>query len=136
MKNEQLISLAKEAMKQAYCPYSEFSVGAALLCGNGKIYTGCNIENASYSLCICAERTAFSKAVSDGERKFKKIAVVGGKNGKSEGFCYPCGACRQVMAEFCKEDFELFFENENGETEVFTLGQMLPKSFRLGEKEI
>lgn len=133
MKNEQLLSLAKEAMQQAYCPYSEFSVGAALLCENGQVYTGCNIENASYSLCVCAERTAFSKAVSDGVREFKKIAIVGGKNGEAEDFCYPCGACRQVMNEFCKEDFELIFENKNGETEVLTLGQMLPKSFMLGE---
>lgn len=133
MKNEQLLSLAKEAMQQAYCPYSDFSVGAALLCENGQVYTGCNIENASYSLCICAERTAFSKAVSDGVRKFKKIAVVGGKNGKAEGFCYPCGACRQVMNEFCEEDFELIFQNEKGETQVFTLGQILPHSFKLGE---
>lgn len=133
MKNEKLLSLAKEAMKNAYCPYSHFSVGAALLCEDGEIFTGCNVENASYSLCLCAERTAFAKALSEGEREFRAIAVVGGTNGKPQKFCYPCGACRQVMSEFCGEDFELIFENENGGEEICSLGQLLPKSFNMGE---
>lgn len=133
MSDKNLLSLAKEAMKNAYCPYSQFSVGAALLCEDGRVYTGCNVENTSFPLCNCAERTAFFKAVSDGEKRFRKIAVVGGKNGKAKGFCYPCGACRQVMSEFCKEDFELIFEDEEGGVEIHTLGEMLPKSFTLGE---
>ena len=131
MEDEKLLFFAKDAMKNAYCPYSNFSVGAALLCEDEKVYKGCNVENSSYSLCICAERTAFVKAVSEGKREFKKIAVVGGKDGKAGNLCYPCGACRQVMSELCAEDFEFIFEDENGIVEKLTLAQLLPKSFSL-----
>lgn len=133
MTNEGLLSLAKEAIENAYCPYSRFGVGAALLCGDGEVFTGCNVENASFSLTLCAERTAFAKALSSGKRDFKAIAIVGGKDKRAEKFCYPCGACRQVMSEFCSEDFELIFEDENGRTDTATLGQLLPKSFDFGE---
>lgn len=95
-----LVSKACEAMKSAYTPYSGFKVGAALLTKGGKVYTGCNIENASYTPTICAERVAFFSAVRDGERDFCKIAIVGGKGGVISSFTYPCGVCRQVMREF------------------------------------
>ena len=105
MKAEELLALAKEAMMGAYAPYSGFFVGAALLTKNGKVYTGCNIENAAFSPTNCAERTAFFKAVSEGEREFAAIAVVGGKGGVITSLCSPCGVCRQVMQEFCGPDF-------------------------------
>ncbi len=130
MTDEKLVSLATEAMDKAYTPYSDFKVGAALLCKNGKIYTGCNIENASFSPTVCAERTAFFKAVSDGEKDFIKIAVVGGKQGKISDFCTPCGVCRQVMSEFCDEDFEVILYNGKDISNK-TLSQLLPFGFRL-----
>ena len=102
---QELIKQAIEARKQSYCPYSGFAVGAALLCGDGTVYTGCNIENASYSPTNCAERTAFFKAVSEGKREFVAIAIVGGSEELQK--CYPCGVCRQVMSEFCDELFEV-----------------------------
>lgn len=131
MKNNELIKSAENAMKNAYCPYSNFSVGAALLCDDETVFTGCNVENASYSMTMCAERTAFAKALLEGKRKFKAIAIVGGKDGKIEDFCYPCGACRQVISEFCKKDFEIILKNNNNEIEELTLGELLPKSFCL-----
>ncbi len=128
MNSEHLIALAKEAMKNAYAPYSGFKVGAALLTKDGRVYTGCNIENASYTPTICAERVAFFSAVRDGVREFDKIAIVGGKNGVITSFTYPCGVCRQVMREFCTDDFTLVFHN--GETvEEHTLAELLPFSF-------
>lgn len=126
----ELIEKAKQAMEKAYAPYSGFQVGAALLCADGSIYTGCNIENASFSPTICAERTAFAKAVSEGKRDFKAIAVCGGKGGHITGLCTPCGVCRQVMAEFCKEDFQVILVKPDG-YEQRTLSQLLPDSFAL-----
>lgn len=129
MTNEELCALAVKAMKNAYTPYSGYRVGAALLTKSGKVYTGCNIENASYSPTICAERTAIFKAVSDGEHEFLKIAVAGGKNGKITGEFPPCGVCRQVMAEFCEPDFKILVVNgENSFTE-YTFSDILPFSF-------
>ena len=126
----ELVNLAKEARSHAYVPYSGFSVGAALLCKDGKIYQGCNIENAAFGPTVCAERTAFFKAVYDGERDFGAIAVVGGRAGEEiTGLFPPCGVCRQVMREFCDLDFKLYLGRENGAFETMTLGEMLPMSF-------
>ncbi len=126
----ELVNLAKEARSHAYVPYSGFSVGAALLCKDGKIYQGCNIENAAFGPTVCAERTAFFKAVYDGERDFEAIAVVGGRAGEEiTGLFPPCGVCRQVMREFCDLDFKLYLGRENGAFETMTLGEMLPMSF-------
>ncbi len=128
--DKKLINCAIEAMKSSYSPYSGFAVGAALLCKNGKIFTGVNIENASFSATNCAERTAFFKAVSEGEKEFLSIAVVGGKNGEIVDYCPPCGICRQVMAEFCDKDFEiLLFNGEN--IKKYTLDDILPISFEM-----
>ena len=127
---EELLKKAKEMLSFAYTPYSNFKVGAALLCKNGKIYGGCNIENAAYGPSNCAERTAFFNAVSSGERGFEAIAIVGGPNGVIKDFCPPCGVCRQVMMEFCKpKDFVILLQNDNGETKEFTLEEMLPLGF-------
>ena len=115
----------------SYAPYSNFHVGAALLTSEGKIYTGCNIENAAYGPSNCAERTAIFKAVSEGKKKFEAIAIVGGKNGKIENFCPPCGVCRQVLAEFCKKDFEIVLAKSTNEYKIMTLEQLLPESFSL-----
>lgn len=128
MKREQLIESAKMAMEQAYSPYSGYKVGAALLCADGTIYTGCNVENASFSATNCAERTAFFKAVSEGKREFVAMAICGGKDGVIEDGFPPCGVCRQVMREFCKDDFEIYLISKTG-TQTFTLGQLLPMSF-------
>lgn len=131
MNYNELCGLAIIAMKKAYCPYSGYSVGAALLTKNGKVYTGCNIENASFTPTVCAERTAFFKAVSEGERDFEVIAVAGGKNGVISGVFPPCGVCRQVMAEFCPSEFKVLFVKSEGEFEEHTLGELLPCSFGL-----
>ena len=142
-KKRKLVEAALEARKMSYSPYSGFSVGAALLCGDGTVYTGCNIENASYTPTNCAERTAFFKAVSEGKRDFKAIAVVGGPTGKAPGmpenFCTPCGVCRQVMAEFCHpEDFEIIMACSDGAVgfcmTVRTLNQLLPDRFGLADQ--
>ena len=130
MTKEQLCELAKEAMQGAYAPYSGYWVGAALLCDDGTVYTGCNIENASYTPTVCAERTAFFKAVSDGKRAFSAIAICGGKEGRITGFFPPCGVCRQVMREFCKDDFTVYLIGD-GEVKTRTLAQLLPDSFSL-----
>lgn len=126
---EQLAELAKKAMQQAYSPYSGYKVGAALLCKDGSVYTGCNIENASYSVTNCAERTAFFQAVKEGKREFQAIAICGGKEGVIEGIFPPCGACRQVMREFCDDDFEIYLLTKES-VETYTLKQLLPMSFR------
>ena len=127
--NQELISLAKDARKYAYAPYSDFFVGAALLCSDGTVYTGCNIENASFTPTCCAERVAIFKAVSDGEQDFLAIAVSGGKHGeKSADKFVPCGVCRQVMREFCGDDFRIILDCDGGEA-VYTLGELLPESF-------
>ncbi len=130
MRKEELIGNAMAAMKNAYSPYSEFCVGAALLTKKGKVYTGCNIENSSYSATNCAERTAFFSAVKNGERQFSAIAVVGGKKGRVENYCFPCGVCRQVMSEFCDKDFKIYLYN-GVEIKVYTLEELLPQSFEL-----
>ena len=119
-------------MGHAYVPYSGYKVGAALLCADGAVYQGCNIENAAYSPTNCAERTAFFKAVYDGHRDFTVIAVCGGKDGVIAGAFPPCGVCRQVMREFCKDDFLIYLVNGQG-YETVTLAQLLPYGFRAGE---
>ena len=132
--NEVLVKAAIDATKYAYVPYSNFKVGAAILAENGKIYTGCNIENASYSPTNCAERTAIFKAVSEGITKFKKIAVVGGPNGNLENYCPPCGVCRQVISEFADKDFELILGTSENTYAVYNFFQeVLPLSFTAKE---
>ena len=133
MTKEQLCELAKKAMLGAYAPYSGYWVGAALLCSDGTVYTGCNIENASYTPTVCAERTAFFKAVSDGKREFSAIAICGGKEGKITGFFPPCGVCRQVMREFCRDDFTVYLVGAGGSFRKLTLGELLPHSFSAAE---
>ena len=130
MKPETLIEYAIDAMSRAYAPYSGYKVGAALLCADGAVYQGCNIENASYSPTICAERTAFANAVSEGQREFAAIAICGGKDGVIQGLFPPCGVCRQVMAEFCGPDFPVYLATPEG-YETRTLAQLLPDSFSL-----
>ena len=132
MTPEKLVHMAMEAMEHAYVPYSGYKVGAALLCADGTVYCGCNIENASYSPTNCAERTAFFKAVYDGHRDFVSIAVCGGKDGVITGAFPPCGVCRQVMREFCGDDFRISLENDKG-FETVTLAQLLPYGFTAGE---
>lgn len=134
--NQKLVEAAIHATNFAYVPYSNFKVGAAILADNGKIYTGCNIENASYSPTNCAERTAIFKAVSEGVTKFKKIAVVGGPNGNLENYCPPCGVCRQVIAEFANEDFELILGTSKNTYEVYNFfEEVLPLSFTAKDLE-
>ena len=136
MNYDELVNKAIEMTNMSYAPYSHFHVGAALLDKNGKIWTGCNIENAAYGPSNCAERTAVFKAVSEGAREFEAIAIVGGpedEKGKPQiqDFCPPCGVCRQVLSEFCKSDFKIVLVNGKGEQKVFTLGELLPESFSL-----
>ena len=132
--NQTLVEAAIDATKFAYVPYSNFKVGAAILADNGKIYTGCNIENASYSPTNCAERTAIFKAVSEGVTKFKKIAVVGGPNGNLENYCPPCGVCRQVISEFADEEFELILGTSKNTYTVYNFfEEVLPLSFTAKE---
>lgn len=128
MTPEQLAGLAKEAMNHAYVPYSGYKVGAALLCADGTVYQGCNIENAAYSPTVCAERVAFFKAVYDGHRDFTAIAVCGGKDGIITSLFPPCGVCRQVMREFCDDGFLVYLVGPNG-CQTRTLAQILPDSF-------
>lgn len=131
MDNQQLIAMAMKARENAYAPYSHFSVGAALLTKDGQVFTGCNIENASYGATNCAERTAIFKAVSEGYKEFSKIAIVGGKTEEEiEEYAYPCGVCRQVLAEFCdvKEMTVLVAKSENDFIEK-KLDELLPLSF-------
>lgn len=132
MTNQELLNLAINARKDSYTPYSKFSVGAALLTADGKVYTGANIENAAYTPTICAERVAFFKAVNAGERHFTKIAISGGKD-QQPVFCAPCGVCRQVMAEFCKDDFVIVLGIPDN-IKTYTLPQILPDYF--GPKDL
>ena len=126
---KELLAIATEARGDSYSPYSDISVGAALLTKSGKIYKGCNIENASYSPTVCAERVAFFKAVSEGETEFCAIAIAGGKRGEpSRADFPPCGVCRQVMSEFCDSDFRVIWGNNEKFTDT-TLGEILPHSF-------
>ncbi len=136
MTPEKLIELAKQAMERAYAPYSGYQVGAALLCADGSVYAGCNIENAAYSPTNCAERTALFKAVYDGHRDFTAIAVCGGKDGKITGAFPPCGVCRQVLSEFCGDDFTVYLAGAEGGYETLTLGQLLPHRFALTEESV
>lgn len=130
---EEMITLAIGQLCFSYAPYSKFRVGAALLARSGKLYTGCNIENAAYTPTNCAERTAFFKAVSEGEREFSAICVVGGKEGILTEYASPCGVCRQVMMEFCNPDeFLVILATSTEQYEVFTLGELLPQGFGPG----
>ena len=124
-----LVNEAKEAAKNAYTPYSGFCVGAALLAKSGRIYRGCNVENASYTPTNCAERTAFFSAVCAGEREFTAIAIVGGKGGNFADYCPPCGVCRQVMQEFCNDDFTVILGKNGDDYRTFTLRELLPLGF-------
>lgn len=127
---QKLIDLAIEQLSFAYAPYSGFQVGAALLTKEGKMYTGCNIENAAYSPTNCAERTAFFKAVSEGERQFQAICIVGGKNGVLTDYTAPCGVCRQVMMEFCNPDsFQVILAKDRETYKIFSLRELLPMGF-------
>lgn len=126
MDNKALIDMALKAMENAYAPYSGFKVGAALLCSNKKVYTGCNIENSSYGASNCAERTAIFKAVSEGEREFEKIAIVS----SSGDFTFPCGICRQVLSEFMYDKTVVLFSEKDGIRE-FKVKDLLPEAFRL-----
>ena len=128
MTDVELIKLAMQARENSYAPYSDFHVGAALVGKSGKVYLGCNVENAGYSPTNCAERTALFKAVSEGERAFTAIAIVGGKGDTLAEFCAPCGVCRQALAEFCDPDFRVVLGRiEN--VRVYTLAELLPFSF-------
>ena len=126
MTRDELKNAAMNMLDMAYCPYSHFPVGAALECEDGTVYTGCNVENGAYSGCICAERTAIVKAVSEGKRRFRRIAVAA----KTTDYCTPCGECRQVMNEF-SPDMEVICMNEAGEDRSLTLRELLPFGFEL-----
>lgn len=127
---EELVSLAINSKKNAYVPYSKFKVGAALLTKEGKVYTGCNIESASYTPTNCAERTAFFKAVSEGERDFLAIAIAGGYDDENADYCYPCGVCRQVMVEFCNlETFRIIIVKDKNNYKEYLLKDIFPHSF-------
>lgn len=127
---KKLILSAADARKRAYCPYSDFAVGASLLCSDGSVYQGCNIENSSFGATVCAERNAIFKAVSDGKHEFSAIAVVGGKKDKKiEDFIYPCGVCRQVMVEFCKSDFLIIVAKEAENYQEYSLRELVPCQF-------
>lgn len=127
---QELIQRAMEQMRFSYVPYSNFRVGAALLTRDGKIYTGCNIENAAYGPTNCAERTAFFKAVSEGERQFDAICIVGGPDGVLKGYTAPCGVCRQVMMEFCNpETFQIILAVSTEDYRIHTLKELLPLGF-------
>ena len=129
MTDKELLTLAIEAMEKSYSPYSGCKVGAALLTDSGKAYTGTNIENAAFGPTICAERVAIFKAISEGEKNFSAIAIVGGKDGIIDGIFAPCGVCRQVMREFCSDDFTIIMGISETEYKKATLGELLPLSF-------
>lgn len=131
MTSKELMDLAIKARQNAYCKYSSFSVGAALLAKSGKVYLGCNVENASFSPTNCAERTAFFSAICAGEREFEAIAICGAKIDEKPTLCMPCGVCRQVMAEFCTQSFPIYVMGENEKIIKFTLGELLPSAFNI-----
>lgn len=135
MEKKELVKAALEARKLSYAPYSHFLVGAALLTKSGKVYTGCNIENAAYTPSNCAERTAFFKAVSEGECDFTAIAITGGREDAVHlEICAPCGVCRQVMEEFCDaETFEIILGTDSGDMQVYTLKELLPLGFSVSD---
>ena len=127
-----LARAALDARQNAYCPYSHFAVGAAVLAKSGKIYAGCNIENATQGPGVCAERAALYKAVSEGEREFAAVAVAGGAGGREPGgFCPPCGVCRQALAEFCAGEMPVILVKNSEETEVYRLKELFPLAFSL-----
>lgn len=125
-----LIKKAQEAQKNSYAPYSKYNVGSALLAKSGKIYTGCNVENASYGATTCAERCAFSSAVSAGEREFVAIAIVAGYDFSPSDIAYPCGVCRQTLSELCDGELDIILYS-NEKTEAYKLSELLPKGFTL-----
>lgn len=127
---KKLIQAAMEGRKNAVVPYSGFAVGAALLTKGGTIYIGCNIENGAFSPTLCAERVAFGSAIAAGERDFEAIAIIGGE----EEYCYPCGVCRQVMAEFCDDDFRVVAAKNEHDFVSTSLGELLPRAFRFRKK--
>ena len=131
MSGAELLALARRARENAYAPYSGFAVGAALLGADGRVYTGCNVENAAYPVACCAERTALFHAVAEGAREFAAIAVAGGRVGDNAGeSCPPCGVCRQALAEFCdQETFRVYLAAPGGGVEETTLGALLPRAF-------
>ena len=132
MTDQELLALALAARERAYTPYSHFAVGAALLCEDGSVYTGCNVENAAFTPTCCAERTAVFKAVSEGKTHFSAIAVVGGVAHKApDALCPPCGVCRQVLREFCSDSFRILLGNGIDAPRVYTLSELLPQSFTL-----
>lgn len=136
LEDKELIQKAFEAQKLSYSPYSNFQVGAALLGKNGKIYTGCNIENAAFTPTNCAERTAFFKAVSEGQKEFTAIAVVGNPEGVKGDYCAPCGVCRQVMAEFCDADtFRILLAVSETDYKTYLLKELLPLGFTKKDME-
>ncbi len=134
MKEKLLIQTALDMRKNSYVPYSGFAVGAGLLTKDGKVYGGCNIENAAYTPTNCAERTAFFKAVSEGEREFSAIAIAGGPvDAEFLDYCAPCGVCRQVMEEFCNaDDFQIILAKSEDEYKVYTLRELFPSGFGPG----
>ena len=136
MDKKDLFNLTKDAMQNSYAPYSNYNVGAVLLSKNGNIYKGCNIENASYSLTNCAERTALFSAIANGEKAFEAICIVGGNNGEITDYAMPCGACRQALSEFCDVDFKVYVGIDENDIKEYTLNELLPYSFnksKLGE---
>ena len=131
MSDQELIVLAKKARENSYSPYSGFKVGAALLCKSGNVYLGANAENASYSLTVCAERAALFAALSNGEREFEAIAVLGGKDAEISDFCPPCGACRQALAEFSRDGSLKVITTDGNDVRALPLAKLLPESFSL-----
>ena len=131
MTPEKLLELAHEARERAYAPYSHYAVGAALLTKDGRVYQGCNIENAAFTPTVCAERTALFKAVSEGVRDFAMLAVAGGKGGAITGRFPPCGVCRQALSEFCKPEMPVLLLTGADSYEKTTLGALLPLAFSL-----
>ncbi len=129
MDRRSLIQAAIDNLPNAYAPYSHFHVSAALLCRDGSVYTGFNIENSSYTPTVCAERSAFFRAVNEGKREFEAIVICGGQDGVITDYCPPCGVCRQVMREFCGADFTVILAKSADEYKETTLGELLPMSF-------
>lgn len=130
MTPQELVVCAIDAQQHSYAPYSEFTVGAALLTHGGKVYKGCNIENKSFSPTVCAERVAIFKAISEGETDFDAIAIVGKyKSGEYKHFCTPCGVCRQVLSEFCAPEFKIILGDDSGDCEIHSLKDLLPQAF-------
>lgn len=131
MDNTDLIKLAIKASKNSYSKYSNFKVGAALLCKSGRVYLGTNIENKALSTTVCAERVAIFKAVSDGEKEFDKIAIIGGINYDFSELCYPCGSCRQVISEFCDSNFKFIIGKDDLTYEEYKISEIFPHGFNL-----